>query len=187
MKLAIIVGHTAKAPGAFGVPPINKNEYGYNKELAAHIFMHAKNIGQDAKVFFRDKVGIAGVYKQVNEWGADLAIELHFNALNGQVQGTETLCGTSVPESVDFAKAIQAAQVKHLAREKKLNRGVHVLEVKDKNRGYLNVNSANCPSCLIEPFFGDNRHEAVLAMDKQMVLGQGLAQACLDWLNLQNK
>ena len=45
--------------------------------------------GAKAKTFFRDEVGIRGAYAAVRDWGADAAIELHFNAAGP----TATPCG----------------------------------------------------------------------------------------------
>lgn len=90
-KLAIVVGHTKRSPGAEGVYPISTYEYFWNKELAKHIQAFANMNNIECGIFFRDGIGIEGTYKLVKDWQPNTCIELHFNAFNSKVKGTETL------------------------------------------------------------------------------------------------
>ena len=53
IKLAIVVGHTERQPGASGVSPIDSSEYAWNSDLAAMIVDHVAQVDDaEAKVFF---------------------------------------------------------------------------------------------------------------------------------------
>ncbi len=81
INLAIVVGHTKTAPGASAVAPISDSEYPWNSDRATRMVNHVSSLGDaTAQVFFRDEGGIVGAYKRAKAWGADAAIELHFNA-----------------------------------------------------------------------------------------------------------
>ncbi|MDD9906280.1 MAG: hypothetical protein OXT06_22140 [Rhodospirillaceae bacterium] len=60
IKLAIVVGHTERQPGASGVSPIDSSEYAWNSDLAAMIVDHVAQVDDaEAKVFFRDSGGMS--------------------------------------------------------------------------------------------------------------------------------
>lgn len=153
-KIAIVVGHTKLAPGAYGKHPINEYEYSFNSEAAKRIASIANGKGVSVAIFYRDGIGIAGAYKKVNIYQPDAAIELHFNgATSPAATGTETLYGSVNPKSKALAKIIQ-------------NQMLRAINLRDRDliyrpqggdgRGTESVNSAICPSVLVEPFFGSN-------------------------------
>jgi len=160
-KLAIVVGHTERNPGAKGISPISNYEYFWNKRLAKLIQSFANSNDIECGIFFRDGVGIVGAYKKVVQWSPHSCVELHFNAYNGAVTGTETLYGLYDP-SREWAQNIQNLMVELYERSGKLNRGIKKRAIGE--RGGKNVNQLeNIPSCLIEPYFGDASKDAFLA------------------------
>ncbi len=171
LKLAVIVGHTEIAPGAESGPPINQCEYVWNSELAKMVGQECARRGIICKIFFRDGVGIAGAYRQVDDWQATAAVELHFNCFNCKANGTETLYG-DIRGSREFAQRMQEAML-------------HALELQDrgiqhrsrKERGGQSVNSAHRPSILIEPFFGDNVADATRAKERKPALASAVVEA----------
>lgn len=165
-RLAVIVGHTATAPGLRMVSPLSVPEYFWNLNIAEEIrrLAHAKP-ELDLRIFTRDLVGLTRTYKAVNAWKADVAIELHCNGFNGSARGTETLYGVKNPRSKDLATLVQASMSSLFLREGKQNRGI--VCPSETDRGYWNVNFADCPSCLVEPFFGDNIEDATRARLKE--------------------
>jgi hypothetical protein len=175
-RLAIVVGHTKNATGAFGVPPINENEYPWNKELAATLLARATPAGIACKVFFRDGIGIAGAYRQVAEWNARASIELHFNSADGGgARGTETLHGLPAV-SLPWARIVQAELVALYNRIDNTNRGAKLR--RPNERGGESVNALqNIPSVLIEPFFGDNAADAALGHQKKSQQADALIAA----------
>lgn len=177
-KLAIVVGHTERSTGASSVPPMSASEYPWNKDLAAKIVTECSALGATASVFFRDNVGISGAYAAVAASGAKAVVELHFNNNGGAARGTETLYGTACAASKDWAKRVQDAMVELYGRGAglPLNRGLK--KAPPHPRGGESVNAlSNLPSCLIEPFFGDNPSDAALGHNKKDALAKAIAKA----------
>ena len=174
-KLAIVVGHTKRSPGAKGVAPISMHEYFWNNKLASNIKSISSQNDIECAIFFRDGIGISGAYKEVSDWSPNSCIELHFNAYNGQVKGTETLYGEH-DQSKIWADTLQNAMVVLYTRTTVHDRGIKLRKISE--RGGKNVNQLdNIPSCLIEPYFGDELSEAVLAKDHLVELAQAIVTA----------
>jgi N-acetylmuramoyl-L-alanine amidase len=177
INLGLIVGHTRSAPGA--TMHGGQSEYSYNSEVA----QIAKSYGSKysfltTHIIFRDGVGIAGAYRRANELKCDAVIELHFNAFNRQVVGTETLIAPGT-ENRKFAQFIHDMQCRVFERGGQ-SRGVKVLS-RGQN-GFGNVSSfPQGPNCLPEPFFGDTPSEAVLANTHKQAYAQGLVEASLEY------
>lgn len=181
VHLGIVVGHTSDAPGACLAKPYGTSEYVYNTIVAKKMQGYAQSVyGKAVKVtvFFRDIGGIAEAYGGAILQGCDVVIELHFNAFNSVVTGTETLC-TPATEDVDFAHVIQRGMCQVFGREA-MSRGVKALSRSD--RGGWSVHSFPVgPNCLVEPFFGDTPSEAKLAMDKQEEYSRMLVDSVVLW------
>ena len=174
-KLAIVVGHTKRKPGAEGANPISSCEYFWNSKLAKLIKSQASANNIECGIFYRDGIGIKGAYKKVNQWHADSCIELHFNAFNGRVIGTETLYGSYSPSEA-WASSIQDAMAELYDREGRQDRGLKQRVIGE--RGGKNVNQLDTiPSCLIEPYFGDTSSEAILADSYLLDLAKVLVDA----------
>lgn len=122
-KLAIVVGHTLKEDGVYGVAPISSGEYKWNSHLAELIVQECESLGMGAKVFLRDNVGISGAYRAVEAWKPTASVELHFNGANGNARGTETLYGTTCPESKAWARMVQDTMSNLYERPASLARG----------------------------------------------------------------
>ncbi|WP_037545362.1 N-acetylmuramoyl-L-alanine amidase [Stappia stellulata] len=171
--VAIVVGHTKNSPGASGGAPIHKNEYPWNKDLAAMVHQACMSRGVQSKIFFRDGIGISGAYKQVAKWGASCVMELHFNAYNGAAHGTETLYDEDKNAgSKAWAQRLQDAMLGALGL---YDRG---LKERDKgDRGYGSVSALDIPSALTEPFFGDKASDAHVGEANKQELAEALAAA----------
>lgn len=178
LRLAIIVGHEKKSPGAklYGT---NMYEYQFHTKTAQMMAEEAKRTGRiEPIVIFRDGIGIEGTYKKAMAEKCDVAIELHFNAYNGEVAGTSTLCSPD-NNDIEFAHIIQNAMCRVFNRNG-LSRGVRTLS--RGSRGSRNVFSfPNGYNCLIEPVFGDNPKEAKMLIENQYALAVALVQAVLLW------
>lgn len=175
-RLAIIVGHTERRPGARALPPIDQHEYPFNKEVARRMQAVAANRGIAARTFFRDDVGIRGAYQTAVGFEPDAIVELHFNAATPAARGTETLCSELNPGSRRLADLVQDSMVRVFARGGSTNRGVKVR--REGERGFVNVSAApSVPSILVEPFFGSNEDECRLAAEKTREYAEGLVEA----------
>lgn len=158
-KLGVIVGHTSRAKGARFA--LGGYEYDYNSHIARLISARAaESKTVECEVFTRNSGGISGAYQSAIQAGCDVIIELHFNAFNTKVAGTETLCTTDPKDRV-FAEYVHRDICQAFGRDGD-SRGVKPLS--RSSRGGRNVYSAGIiPNCLVEPFFGDNPDEAKLA------------------------
>lgn len=166
-KLAIVVGHNARAKGAYGKSPIKQYEYDFNSAVARLMHQNAGQFDLETKVFFRQAgLGytreIDKVYGEVDAWGADAAIELHFNAFNRSTTGTETLTSGSNGSKI-FAQAAQQEIVRLFDRTGNENRGVKTR--KRNQRGGRSLHTSRAPTILVEPFFGDTIKDAELMDD----------------------
>lgn len=159
MKLAIVVGHNSRAQGATRCTD-GRTEFDWNGELAALIAAHDPKA---VRVFKRERGGgysaeIDRVYAQVNAWGADCSIELHFNgSSNPKANGGLTLSSGSAG-SVELAKHLRAYLTNVLENT---DRGVRVVSSKD--RGGRSLFAGKCPAVLAEPYFGSNAAECYTA------------------------
>lgn len=185
MRLAIVVGHTKLASGAFAVDPIRQSEYYFNTEIAEIMYRHARSIGLECRIFLRDQIGVAGAYAEANIWAKghkSCLIELHFNAANGKAKGSETLYDKDPLESKQFAELVQAAMKTVFNRTGKQDRGLKLIEPNE--RGGRNLLLCTFPSVLVEPFFGDNKEECELALKVKNQYAESLVKASFAFLNL---
>jgi len=181
-KLALVVGHTKAAAGAFAGAPISQSEYPWNTDLAERMKAYgngALSSSLAVEVFTRDEGGVAGAYRRARAWSADAAIELHFNAASPAATGTETLYLT--PASAVFAAAIQTAMVEALGLR---DRGIKTPDEASGGRGAANLRQMGArPSILIEPFFGSNPSDRATAHDRKQALAERLMVAANAALN----
>ena len=90
-KVAIIVGHNNIAQGAYVKGNIQQSEYKFNGIVAdLMVDLVKEDNAIEIKVFRRKYLGkrqysaeIKEVYKRVNKWNPEVAMELHFNSLGG--------------------------------------------------------------------------------------------------------
>lgn len=164
-KIAIIIGHNSKAPGAVRVSD-GKPEYVWNSALAARIraIATAEGRGADVRVFLRQP-GLAytreidSCYAEVNAWGADVALEFHFNsAAASSATGTEMLYAEGSTAGKALATRLQAAAVAALGLK---DRGLKPLA--RTARGGRSVWAARAPAVMTEWYFGSNRADCAAA------------------------
>lgn len=161
--LAIVVGHTRRNKGASSVAPLNESEYSWNSAIADQIKTACAQQSIGCTVFYRDGVGIKGAYAEVQRLKARMCVELHFNAFNEQVIGTETLHGT-LPQSKRMAEIFHDKIISSLDRPSNEDRGLKLRPPGERGGNSLSQ-LAEIPSILVEPFFGDASHDAKLGHD----------------------
>jgi len=184
MKLGIIVGHNQRQQGANGIDPINASEFLYNKKIAEIMKANAKSFSLKSKIFNRKYRGsyrdeIAEVYGKSDDWGAEVTVELHFNAYNRNTRGTETLCYES-EASLRTGNAIHRELIQLFNRDRNTDRGIKTY--RNLTRGRYSLVAGSAPAVLVEPFFGDNFTDAQLATNigkKQIALSylRGIAKS----------
>lgn len=176
-KIALVIGHNAASQGAVRATD-KRSEYDWNGDLAAAIMAHSPGMYR----IFRRPAGkgysaeIKFVYGEVDAWGADASIELHFNALTATATGTETLTSGSTG-SLKLARLIQPAMVSAL---KLPDRGLLVR--KRTERGGASLFAGRAPAVLIEPYFGSNRNDCAAADRGYSALTGAIHQACVAFL-----
>jgi N-acetylmuramoyl-L-alanine amidase len=185
MKIAIVVGHNAKVPGAYAPTPIGLSEFDFNNLVADEMIRLARSSffgvlrgGSKLDLFkvHRTFSGsysaeIDAAYHEVSGQGADASVELHFNAAHPRASGTETLSSGS-PKSLALAGHLQRAMVKVLGRP---DRGLRALGPAD--RGGRSLHSAPPAAALVEPFFCTNSVDLIAA---QRVGMRGFARMYLE-------
>ena len=183
MKLAIVVGHNSARQGALRTDT-GESEYVWNNRLALLMSDLAPEFGITTKIFRRVDLGsytreLAAVYSDVDRWGADASIELHFNSfVEAAASGTETL-SSGTAASLRFATAVQEEVVAALGLS---DRGV---KTRREGRGAASLISGRAPAILVEPFYGtsakgqrstDEAHEQE-ALARAYLRGAGAAFA----------
>ena len=189
--LVIVVGHSSDAQGARSTAPLNRSEFEYNSDIAARAKAYAKP-ELTVDVVFRPQRGFAGIraaYEEVSSLEPDAAIELHFNAFNGKVKGTETLYADSEDVSDlyerELAQVYQDNICKLFRRRGRQDRGLKKRPRTTRERGWYNVNQTTLfPTILLEPFFGDEPDEAQAALDNAQAYAECLIDSFEEWLAL---
>jgi N-acetylmuramoyl-L-alanine amidase len=153
-KVALVVGHNAKAKGAFIGGALREFEYDFNNQVADFLLQKAWS-GLDLRRFNRIYAGsyfneIREVYSRVNSWRPHLIIELHFNAFNGRTGYSFMAHHFASDTGREAALAMNKAFVSATGFESKGARGL-----RRGDRGYHSMNLGHAPSVLTEPFFGD--------------------------------
>lgn len=185
-RLAIIVGHNTKAPGAWGNAPINMGEYYYNFDVAGEI----KNLCDvrqiDSQIFLRNS-GLPECYAEVNAYCTEVkpscAIELHFNAGPESARGTEVLYDAEPAESLRLSSLLHASICLGFKRCGKEVRGVKLL--KEGDRGHYQLSLARVPACIVEPFFGSNTDDCALGVNSKLEYVKAIVTAVTSFLKTQ--
>lgn len=168
MKIAIVIGHEPKSPGAYS-KYLGMSEYIYNSEVAAHL-------STVADIYKRPNM--RGYNAQMRELASivrpkryDLIAELHFNSFNNKAHGTETVTyfGNETTEAYGkvYNEVISDNYEVHNRGEKEVTTG---------GRGFGFLASMPANAIILEPFFGDNE-EAIKFKDVKQY-----ACAIKEWL-----
>lgn len=159
MKLAIVVGHNARAQGATRITD-GISEFQWNGHLAG-LIREIDPAG--VKVFLRKKGGgysaeIRRVYAEVDAWGADLSVELHFNGSpDPRAEGCLTL-SSGTRGSLILAGEVQKRMLEVMGNE---DDGV---QVRGRSaRGGLSLWAGAAPAIMTEPYFGGNARSCAVA------------------------
>lgn len=188
MKAAICVGHSRSgdsgAESAGGV-----SEWNYNVPVGELVAAELRSHGIEVLLLTDYKGSGYGaamdwVASELDRFGADCALELHFNAANKTAQGFEYLYWHSSTNGKKLAQALLDA---HALTFNSFNRGI-----KGKNsgdRGALFLSKPACPSVICEPFFGDNPDEwaRYSSEDAQKALAGVYADAVLSFLGVDSE
>lgn len=153
MKLAIVVGHNARAQGAVRVTD-GQTEFQWNGDLAKRVAALADD--DAVKVFYRTPEGgyaaeIDRVYRATDAWGATCTIELHFN---GSVKPTASGCLTLTSGSAGSLALAAAVHGRVQAVMGNRDRGIE--QRPKEGRGGRSLFAGRAPAIMAEPYFGSN-------------------------------
>lgn len=175
MKIAIVVGHNAVARGAVRITD-GLTEFEWNSDLA----MMIREIDPESvRVFYRRLGGgysreIDRVYAEVDAWGADVSIELHFNgSADPRAEGCLTL-SSGTAGSMALAREVQRRMQAVMQNE---DDGILVRGRND--RGGRSLWAGRAPAILTEPYFGGNARFCHVADARKDELAEAIYQGAV--------
>lgn len=153
-RVAIVVGHTSKRPGAVSVGGVS--EYRFNDPIAHMVADKLAAIdGVEGFVVYRGLPNaLRALPAKINAQRPDLILSLHFNAASFSASGSEMLYCKGSKNGRRFARLLQKEILAALGVR---DRGVKSRVRKDRG-GYLLTKTA-APAVIAEPFFGSNRKD----------------------------
>jgi N-acetylmuramoyl-L-alanine amidase len=178
MKIAIVIGHNARAQGAVRITD-GMPEFQWNSHLAELI----QEIDPASVRVFRRMAGIGyskqidKVYGEVDDWCADVSIELHFNGSpDPSAEGCLTL-SSGTAGSMALAREVHQRMLAVMENEddgiRRRDRGA---------RGGRSLWAGAAPAIMAEPFFGGNARFCHVADARKEELAEAIyegARACV--------
>lgn len=161
MKVALCIGHSRRVlgkPEGGAVSVGDVTEYEYNSEVAGYLEEELNKVGIKTAIF--DVYGgssygaaMDDVARKVRSFGADIAIELHFNASSSpHSKGYEFLCW----HKSNGGKRLATILLSEFGREFPAMSARGVKECNDDSRGASFLKKTHCVAVITEPFFGSN-------------------------------
>lgn len=153
MKCALVVGHTAKSPGACA-PGGQICEFDFNAPLAREIAKRAAN--SNVAIVYRDEGpgGYGRLPSQINRINPGFIVSMHCNAFNREASGTETLYWHRSDRGTILAEIVQEQLVQCLGLP---DRGIKPRD--EEQRGGYVLGATYAPMVIAEPFFIDNQSD----------------------------
>ncbi|ARM71055.1 N-acetylmuramoyl-L-alanine amidase [Vibrio phage pVco-7] len=164
MKVCISVGHSPDEQGAYN-ETFGITEFSYNTSLGKGVVEELEKLGHEVELVFRKS--LAELPAQINRTKADVAVELHCNAFNKLVSGSETLHYPKSRKGIKLAQYVQDAVVETLDIR---DRGI-----KESTRELI-LRKTAMPCIILEPGFIDNDVDMMIMIDKQQELAKAIAQ-----------
>ena len=181
-KVAIVVGHSRQGDkGAYSVGGVS--EWDFNNDIADLIAANLAACHCDIQPRVWDEIpkdtyggAMTWLGEELEIWGADVAIELHFNSASETAQGYEYIYSGS-DKGRDLAQHMLDAMDRFGSPFP--NRGIKT-PVNGRGSGFLNCSSAI--SCILEPFFGSNYEEWQHWSTRKSVLSDLAASGVREYL-----
>lgn len=153
-KVALVIGHNSVAKGAYADAPVSAFEYEYHNQIVSQMLGMATARDLECRRFLRTAGGgynaeIDRVYREVNTWGPDLCVELHFNGGGGDY-------ATMLHEQGNKMGALAAKAMLNTFSIRLGVRSWGLMPRTINHRGGRSVVRSTAPCVLTEPFFGDN-------------------------------
>jgi N-acetylmuramoyl-L-alanine amidase len=184
MKAAICIGHSRSGDnGAESVSGVS--EWTFNRPIGEKVCDILKGRGVD--VLFLDRYEGNGYSSsttwaatQIDNFGADCAIEIHFNAASPSAEGFEYLYWAT---SSNGRRLAQSLLDSHAATyPDNTSRGIKPKTYADRGSGFLS--KPRCPSVICEPFFGSHPDEWNQYSNEAAIIAKVYADGILDWFGI---
>lgn len=165
MRVALVVGHTAKSQGASN--PNGVTEWAFNVVLATAIRM-ALGDSYDCRVFHRPtgayKTAMAKLCKEINTWGPAIVVSLHANASpeGAHFDGAEALHYPGSAKGEAFATRLSRDVAGAIGVR---DRGARAQSVSWAGEPLYIMQSTKAPAVILETHFIDNDSDHNLAME----------------------
>ena len=159
MKAAICIGHSRSGDaGAKSVGEVS--EWNYNVPVGEAItdILQASGVQVLLLTSYEGNgygAAMSWVARELDAFGADCALELHFNSASPSAKGFEHLFWHSSDRGKELAALISEAQAE--AFPSSVSRGIKAKDSSDRGSGFLSKPA--CPAVIAEPFFGSNEEE----------------------------
>lgn len=174
LDVAVIVAHGPTIGGATGNANGQRHsEFSYNAELAPLIVQYLAENGLAGEVFFRrEDRDVRSAVVAAAARTPSLIIELHANAGNGVVRGSEALVRPNDPAAVVIAESILDSIQSSVGIPKRFVRTIAA-----GSRGSTSLYATTRKALLLETFFIDNKMDLEVALTKQRELAEAIAVA----------
>jgi hypothetical protein len=161
-KVAIIVGHDAKAQGARSYNGIS--EYVFNKNVGEYLKAHSlKEEKIDIRVFTKKGLDYSKICLEYLEWKPHISISLHFNSYVKVARGMECLVRVEDKQTYDVADLLTdyMSELMDITERHKAGKHDGIKIVKSGERGYTCLDEVTnyCKHVMLyEPCFGNTRN-----------------------------
>lgn len=167
-KVAIVIGHRPKAPGAYS-HFLGETEYQFNSKVANLLTDIADVYERPDIPFVSEGFIISQLVKEINKKSYDMVISLHFNSFhNEQAHGATALYYLTNK----FGKAIAKEFVQMISDDFGISKRELIPVTSKKDRGGTLICGVKSPCILVEPFFGSNEFDACQFKDQEAKYAQ---------------
>ena len=151
MRVMIIPGHNESKKGCKNDLITTENMYEFDVvyQICATILKLEQSRKIDLVLKKRDTY--TGLAEEINWWAPDIAIEVHLNAFNKTVQGSEVLYCAASKKGKILAAILQESFTAHLQLT---DRGIKPVRRGERADGVLW--DTDMPTIIVEPFFLDS-------------------------------
>lgn len=164
LAIGIVIGHTAKAKGAYS-EPLDVSEYDFWRMAVDEITLPLLNQHGIATIVVDRNGGTAAAYANLDEQDLAYTVELHFNgSYDPAHRGFETLALRDSPRAREVAREFNSVfdMQSLIPMRRSDNDGVKdIYASTDPNtsRGMYSLRQSKYPSIITEPFFGSNQSD----------------------------
>lgn len=170
MKIALVVGHKERSPGA-----CNSNglcEFEYNNQLVKLINKRLIDGKVESHIVYRNSYLDLPV--KINEIEPSHIISFHCNAFNKKASGTEVLYYHRSSTAKVMARTLQDSIVGVLGLP---DRGIKPKTAEDRG-GYL-LKYTHAPCVIVESFFIDNDNDLIIGVELIEELADAISELML--------